>query len=106
VSNFIQDYNFTELFSSWRIFSDPTDGFKLHLFEADGTPVAPQFQVSSTPNMLPTRQLRNVTAPKTTTASKRSTFAKRSAADRQQSQWVAGSLAVTLVGAALASVVL
>ena len=51
-----QDYNFTELFQSWRIFMDPTDGPKLHLFEFDGTPVAPLFQTSTTPNMLPTEK--------------------------------------------------
>jgi hypothetical protein len=63
VSNFIQTYNDTELFQSWRIFVDPVDGYKLHLFQFDGSPVAPQFQVSTTPNMLPTQLLRNVTPP-------------------------------------------
>ncbi|KAI0049460.1 hypothetical protein FA95DRAFT_1463448, partial [Auriscalpium vulgare] len=61
-SNFIEPYNSTELYVSWQIFLDPTDGPKLHLFGFDGTPVAPQFQVSQTPNMLPTQALRNVTA--------------------------------------------
>jgi hypothetical protein len=61
VSNFIQPYNYTELFTQWRIFSDPVQGFKLHLFGFDGSPVPPQFQVSATPNMLPTQLLRNVT---------------------------------------------
>ncbi|KAF8964253.1 chaperone for protein-folding within the ER, fungal-domain-containing protein [Flammula alnicola] len=42
VSNFVE----------WRIFQDPTQGFKLHLFQFDGSPVAPQFQISTTPNML------------------------------------------------------
>ncbi|KZV61785.1 hypothetical protein PENSPDRAFT_658655 [Peniophora sp. CONT] len=59
--NFIQIYNQTEMFQSWRIFLDSTDGPKLHLFQFDGTPVAPLFQVSATPNMLPTQLLRNVT---------------------------------------------
>ena len=40
-----QIYNETEMFQSWRIFLDSTDGPKLHLFEFDGTPVAPLFQV-------------------------------------------------------------
>lgn len=62
VSNFIENYNITELYAQWRIFTDPVDGFKLHLFQFDGAPLAPQFQVSTTPQMLPTRQLRNVTA--------------------------------------------
>ncbi|KAL1946155.1 hypothetical protein VTO73DRAFT_15282 [Trametes versicolor] len=61
-SNFIEDYNKTELLSQWQIFNDPVDGPKLHLFESDGTPVAPLYQVYSTANMLPTEKLRNVTA--------------------------------------------
>jgi Chaperone for protein-folding within the ER, fungal len=61
VSNFVQPYNETEYYQSWQIFQDPVTGYKLHLFQWDGTPVAPQFQVSSTPNMLPTQLLRNVT---------------------------------------------
>jgi len=63
VSNFIETYNDTELYVNWRIFTDPVDGYKLHLFQYDGAPVAPQFQVSTTPNMLPTQLLRNVTQP-------------------------------------------
>lgn len=65
-SNFIEDYNITELYQSWRIFQDPQSAeFKLHLFQFDGAPLAPQFLVSAQPNMLPTRLLRNVTAPNT-----------------------------------------
>ena len=60
-SNFIENFNFTELYTQWRIFQDPTDGFKLHLFQFDGSPVAPQFRVSPEPNMLPTSMLREVT---------------------------------------------
>lgn len=61
VSNFIQSYTEQELYQSWQIFTDVNDGYKLHLFAFDGSPVAPQFQVSATPNMLPTQLLRNVT---------------------------------------------
>ncbi|KAJ7052492.1 chaperone for protein-folding within the ER, fungal-domain-containing protein, partial [Mycena amicta] len=61
-SNFMQNYNFTELFVSWRIFLDTTFGPKLHLFQFDGAPVAPMFRLSQTPNMLPKQKLRNVTA--------------------------------------------
>ena len=60
-SNFIENYNDTELYIQWQIFLDATTGYKLHLFQFDGTPLAPQFQVSTTPNMLPTQLLRNVT---------------------------------------------
>lgn len=62
ISNFIQLYNETEIYQSWRIFQDPQAGYKLHLFQFDGSPVAPQFQVSTTPKMLPTQALRNVPA--------------------------------------------
>jgi hypothetical protein len=61
VSNFIQNYNDTEYYQSWQIFMDPVFGPKLHLFQFDGSPLAPQFQSSATPNMLPTQLLRNVT---------------------------------------------
>ncbi|KAJ7716816.1 chaperone for protein-folding within the ER, fungal-domain-containing protein [Mycena maculata] len=61
-SDFIQNYNDTELFLSWQMFEDPTYGPKLHLFQFDGSPVAPLFRVSSEPNMLPKQMLRNVTA--------------------------------------------
>jgi hypothetical protein len=60
VSNFIENYNNTELYQSWRIYQDATQGYKLHLFQFDNAPLAPQFQVSTTPNMLPTQQLRNL----------------------------------------------
>jgi hypothetical protein len=61
VSNFVENYNITEHYTQWRIFMDPTYGPKLHLFQYDGSPLAPQFQLSTTPNMLPTQPLRNVT---------------------------------------------
>src|SRR5260221_13978237 len=60
-SNFIEPYTITEYYKGWRIFRDPVSGFKLHLYMWDGTPVAPLFQLSVTPNMLPTRVLRNIT---------------------------------------------
>jgi len=64
-SNFVENYNNTELYVMWQIFIDATAGPKLHLFQYDGAPLAPMFRVSATPNMLPTRPLRNVTAPVT-----------------------------------------
>ena len=48
------------------MFQDPVTGLKLHLYGEDGTPVAPLFQVSTTPNMLPTRVLRSAPQPATT----------------------------------------
>ncbi|KAF8657327.1 hypothetical protein AX16_002249 [Volvariella volvacea WC 439] len=60
VSNLIEPFNFTEFYTNWRIFMDPVQGAKLHLFQYDGAPLAPQYRISETPNMLPTRLLRNV----------------------------------------------
>jgi len=63
VSNFVEPFNLTETYVQWRIFMDVTAGPKLHLFQFDGAPLAPQFLISTTPNMLPTQLLRNVTPP-------------------------------------------
>jgi len=96
-SNFIQNYNETEYYESWQIFQDPVTGFKLHLFAFDGSPVAPQFQISATPNMLPTQLLRNVTASVSTTTTNGYTtqnevvLKKRSAAKRNWEFSVAGA---------------
>ncbi|KAL5482356.1 ROT1 [Sanghuangporus weigelae] len=60
-SIFVENFNDTELYQSWRIFDDPTDGPKLHLFAFDGSPINPLYQVSTEPNMLPLQMLRNVT---------------------------------------------
>jgi len=68
-SNFLEDYNITELAQSWRIFQDATAGPKLHIFQFDGAPLAPQFLVSPTPIMVPTRMLRNVSSSTTPTTS-------------------------------------
>ncbi|KAJ6577288.1 chaperone for protein-folding within the ER, fungal-domain-containing protein [Mycena capillaripes] len=68
-SNFIQNYNFTELMRSWQIFQDLQFGPKLHLFQFDGAPVAPLFRLSTEPNMLPKQVLRNVSASVVTTTS-------------------------------------
>ncbi|CAE6412286.1 unnamed protein product [Rhizoctonia solani] len=63
VSNIITLYNQTEYMVQWRIFRDPTYGPKLHLFQYDGAPLAPMFQVYNPPQMLPTRVLSvNLTA--------------------------------------------
>lgn len=90
VSNFIETYNDTELYNSWRIFTDPVDGYKLHLFNFDNSAVAPQFQVSTTPNMLPTHSLRN-----STTALKKRSFFKRSTSNAAS---VRGSTSMTVAG--------
>lgn len=99
VSNFIEVYNYTEYYQSWRIFTDPTQGFKLHLFQFDGTPVAPLFQISTTPNMLPTTVLRNVPT----------VIARRSASSAQDAlgpHWVMGVMAAMSLVVVSASLML
>ena len=110
-SNFIQNYNFTELMQSWQIFMDPTDGPKLHLFQFDGSPVAPLFQLSAEPNMLPKQVLRNVSGSVVTmtsdglvtTETQASRKRKRSAAPelKRPMGMIAGLVAVALASAVL-----
>lgn len=86
VSNFIEVYNNTEYYKGWRIFQDPSQGFKLHMFQFDGSPLAPMFQVSTTPNMLPTRLLRGgVTDTNTVT--------RRSNSGAMEREWMASVVA-------------
>jgi len=100
VSNFIQSYNLTELYQQWRIFLDPTTGPHLNLYQFDGSALAPMFQISTSPNMLPTQLLRNVT----TGAVKRSLSARASGAESIfGSQWTLGvvtTAAVVLIATA------
>ena len=108
ISNQIENFNVTELYQSWQIFQDPVDGFKLHLFQFDGSPVAPQFQLSDEPNMLPTEPLRNVTTGFTTqngfvsTGNSKRELGKRSAAAPSGLDAAArvSLVACTLLGAA------
>jgi len=110
ITNFVENYNLTELISLYQIFLDPTDGYKLHLFQFDGSPLPPQFQISTTPNMLPTQKLRNVTAPPATSQGSSSTKSKRNAADGRWSQVNSQLLLVgilsTFVGGIVAPLVL
>lgn len=71
ISNFIENYNYTELYVLWNIYQDPVKGYTLQLYQFDGSPLPPQYLVSTSPNMLPTQSLRNVTAAKTSTVAKR-----------------------------------
>lgn len=107
-SNFIENYNDTELYELWQIFLDPVTGYKLHLFQFDGSPLAPQFQVSATPNMLPTQSLRNVSgsAPATTAAVTTRDLLATSGGQRRWS--VSGTIGVVTVvfGAGLATLLL
>jgi hypothetical protein len=101
VSNFIQEYNFTTLYQSFRIFQDQQDGPKLHLFGFDGKPVAPLFQVSATPAMLPTRPLRNDTAQ----IQQKRGLKKRSSADKAWTSMGVGALILSLITAGAASII-
>lgn len=103
VSNFVEVYNETELYQSWRIFQDPVTGYKLHLFQFDGSPVAPQFQVSVAPNMLPTQLLRNVTP--ATTLAKRGELAV-SKGDRRWSVGGAMGVVTAVFGTGLMTLLL
>lgn len=107
VSDWIEAYNDTELYQSWRIFYDQQDGPKLHLFMFDGSPVAPMFQLSATPNMLPTQPLRNVTPPvqPALTTQKRS-LQKRNAGERSWTPAGLVGLVVSLGTACAASLLL
>ncbi|KAG6909279.1 hypothetical protein DXG01_001223 [Tephrocybe rancida] len=101
VSNFIEDYNITETYVQWRIFQDPTTGYKLHLFQFDGAPLAPQFQVSTTPNMLPTTLLRNLPTTTTTSAGNGvKTQARRSLLQKKSNDAPASHLAVAVAATA------
>lgn len=65
-SNFIQNYNDTELYLSWTIWQDAILGPQLHLAQFDGSLLPPMNLLSSTPNMLPTQSLRTAPSPSTT----------------------------------------
>ncbi|KAG9051632.1 Reversal of tor2 lethality [Tulasnella sp. UAMH 9824] len=60
-SNIIQQFNQTTLFAAWNIYQDTTRGYKLQLYRFDGAPLSPMYQISTTPNMLPTELLTNTT---------------------------------------------
>jgi Chaperone for protein-folding within the ER, fungal len=82
VTNFIENYNYNESYTGYVITTDPTTGSNiLQLYNFDGSPVAPQGMISSTPNMLPLQKLRNVTE-----APSSNVIAKRSAAHPRWSQ--------------------
>lgn len=109
-SNFIETYNDTELYVKWSIFQDPITGFKLHLFQYDGSPLAPQFQVSATPNMLPTQLLRNVsnaTAPTSSAGlTTQGAFAVNNGAQRRWSISETMGVVTVVFGAGLATLLL
>jgi hypothetical protein len=105
-SNFIENYNITELLApGFYTYNDVTNGLSLQLFNFDGSKLAPMKQISSTPNMLPTQSLRNVT-PAITPVSRRSIDSSNGAlpARKVLGDWTLASIAATAVLAFGASV--
>lgn len=96
-SNFLEVYNDTELYQLWNNYQDPVRGLILQLYQFDSSPLPPMGQVSATPNMLPTQQLRNV-------SSSSSSVSKRSTNDAPPTaRWATASLIAVggLLGSAL-----
>jgi hypothetical protein len=95
-SNFIETYNDTELYQSWLVYADPVLGTTLQLAQFDQSLLPPLYLISTTPNMLPTQALRNV--------SSSSNISKRSTNDAPPtSRWATASLIAVggLLGSAL-----
>jgi hypothetical protein len=76
------------------MFQDPTDGYKLHLFDEGGSPYAPMFFKSADPVMHPTRSLRNVSVPVGTGAVRSQ---KRNAGEMTSSPASVGLVVVALI---------
>ncbi|KAF8349374.1 chaperone for protein-folding within the ER, fungal-domain-containing protein [Amanita rubescens] len=55
ISDFIETYNLTELYTARR--REPL----LQMYQFNGAPLPPLFQISTTPNILPTQQIRQTT---------------------------------------------
>jgi hypothetical protein len=62
ISNFIETYNDTELYTGWAVSQSATQGNVLQMYQFNGAPLPPLFQISTTPNMLPTQQIRQTTS--------------------------------------------
>ncbi|KZT22807.1 hypothetical protein NEOLEDRAFT_1180557 [Neolentinus lepideus HHB14362 ss-1] len=103
VSNFIENYNDTELLQAWAVYQETT-GQRLYLYSYDGSPLAPQSLVSATPNMLPTQKLRNSTGSVSTSSSGVTTENALvvSGGERRWSMTGVGILTTVLAGAGVA----
>lgn len=96
-SNFLENYNDTELYQSWYIYQDSVLGYILQMYQFDDSPLPPMTLVSTTPNMLPTQELRNV-------SSSSSNISKRSTNDAPPiDRWATASIIAVggLLGSAL-----
>ena len=96
VSNFIEPYNDTEYYQQWRIFLDAQTGYKLHLFQFDGAPLAPMFLVSTSPNMLPLELLRKENQTAVAGQRTKNTLAS-SAENLLRPQWMLGAIIAAAV---------
>ncbi|EPQ54877.1 hypothetical protein GLOTRDRAFT_139339 [Gloeophyllum trabeum ATCC 11539] len=110
VSNFIENYNDTELLSAWAVYAETT-GQRLYLYSYDGSPLAPQNLVSTTPNMLPTQRLRNVTGQVASSSGSSNGLNTQNAlavsgSERRWSVESAGLVGTVLAGAGVASLFL
>ncbi|KAG2068187.1 hypothetical protein BDR04DRAFT_1103707 [Suillus decipiens] len=104
ISNFIENYNDTELYTLWNIYQDPVKGYTLQLYQYDGSPLPPQYLISTSPNMLPTQPLRNVS--KTTTTSTTVQNAAVLNANAGERRWEVASMTGLLTVVGLASLLL
>lgn len=93
VTNFIENYNQTEVYKQYQMFNDPSDGNKLHMYDSGGAPLPPMFFKSSTPSMHPTHSLRNSSSPASTGVKHR----KRNAGEVTYRPTNAGLVVVALV---------
>jgi len=106
ISNFIENYNDTESYVQWATYQDTVKGYTLQLYQFDGSPLPPLYQVSASPNMLPTQALRNVTPPSIPAGG---TLQNAIALNAGEPRWKAQSLAGVLTvfsGLGLAAVLL
>lgn len=107
ISNFIENYNDTELYILWNIYQDPVKGYTLQLYQFDGTPLPPQYLITTSPNMLPTQALRNVSTTAVTAATVQNAAVVN--ANAGERRWEAASvtgLLMAISGLGLASLLL
>lgn len=105
ISNFIEIYNYVELYVLWNIYQDPVKGYTLQLYQYDGTPLPPQYLISTSPNMLPTQALRNVSATTSATVQNAAVVNANAGERRWEAAGMTGLLTV-ISGLGLASLLL
>ncbi len=96
VSNFIENTNVTIYIPWWTIGQDTDKGFTLKLQKYDLTYYAPFYQISTTPEMLPTQKLRNVSTVEDLTSSRKRSFEEK----RNDASTMSHSSSLLLAGGA------